>query len=432
MTAVRFLSPPQASALRERFGTPLYVYDQRTLTARARELLTIPSAFGSSARYAMKAAPNRALLQLFTGLGINIDASSGYEVERAIRAGVAAERIQLTAQELPENLADLVTRGISFNACSLEQLERFGAIAPGSSLSVRVNPGLGSGHNNRVNVGGPGSSFGIWHEQIGEVSQIAKKHSLEITALHSHIGAGTDPAVWQRCAALTLQLVKRIPTVWTVNLGGGFKVSRMPGEERADLASIGRFIAAEFQRFAAEDGRCLQLELEPGTYLVAEAGAILTSIVDIVNTGAQGYGFLKLDSGMSEILRPSLYGAQHWIELLPVSPRRASADAHDAARHDDAGMEYLVVGHCCESGDLLTPAKDNPEQFAPRKFIDPQIQDLIVIYGAGAYCSAMSAKNYNSFPEAPEVLLDEQGAPSLIRARQTLDQMIANELIEPG
>lgn len=121
---------------------------------------------------------------------------------------------------------------------------------------------------------------------------------------------------------------------------------------------------------------------------------------------------------MTEILRPSLYGAQHPITLMP-STERAKEKA-----------DYLVVGHCCESGDILTPEPGNPEGLLPRSFVRPEIGDLLFVGGAGAYCSGMPAKNYNSFPEAAEVLINASGKATLIRRRQTLDQMIQNEIAE--
>src|SRR6266852_2416997 len=231
-----FLTAEQAAEIRERFGTPCYVYDRATLEAAARRALAFPAPFGFTLRYAMKANPSRGILALFRDLGLHIDASSDPEVERALRAGFAPERIQLTSQMPSPSLREHIARGVLFNACSLHQLEEFGRVAPGGEVSVRVNPGLGTGSTKRTNTGGPASSFGIWHEAMGEVAVIAKRHGLRIRRLHSHVGSGTDPEVWKRCARMTLDLVGTLPDVATVNLGGGFKVGRMPEEPSVDLA----------------------------------------------------------------------------------------------------------------------------------------------------------------------------------------------------
>jgi diaminopimelate decarboxylase len=412
-----FLTHDQIHAIRAEFGTPVYAYDRRTLEASARQVLAFPNAFGLTARYAMKALPTAAIVRVLADTGLHIDASSGFEAERAMRAGVAPEHIQITAQELPKDLKGLVERGVLFNACSLRQLEAYGQLFPGREVSVRINPGLGSGHNNRTNVGGPSSSFGIWHEQLDDVLALQRASDLRITGMHTHIGSGGDPEVWQHCARMTLEIAGRLPEVTRLSLGGGFKVARMEGETSADLDAIGRALIGDFQQFARDHGRELQLEIEPGTFLVANAGAIIAEIIDVVSTGPEGYDFIKIDSGMTELLRPNLYGAQHPIEVVPAE-----------GGEDRGEGDYVVAGHCCESGDVLTTAPADPERLLPRRLCNPRPGDSLVIGGAGAYCSGLAGKNYNSFPVAAEVLVELDGSVRLIRKRQSLDQIIENDL----
>lgn len=199
----------------------------------------------------------------------------------------------------------------------------------------------------------------------------------------------------------------------TLNLGGGFKVGRMSYEYSTDLQKVGEPVTEAFRAFAAETGREIKLEIEPGTFLVANSGALLSSVQDIVSTGTTGHTFLKLDSGMTEVLRPSLYGAQHPLVVLKDTTET---------------QNYVVVGHCCESGDLFSCAPGDPEVLSERFLKRAEIGDLISIEGSGAYCAGMSTKNYNSFPEAPEVIIDVNGSVHCIRKRQSLDQILANEL----
>lgn len=418
MEHIPYLSTEIASRIRERFGTPCYVYDEATLRRSAAAILAFPSAFGLTARFAMKACPNASIVRLFHSLGLHIDASSGFEAQRAIRAGVPADHISLSTQEFPDDgpLRELVGQGMSVNACSLHQLARYGRLFPGNNVGVRFNPGLGSGGTQRTNVGGPASSFGIWYERANAVEAAISEHHLNLFRIHTHIGSGSDPEVWLRAVSLSLHLVRRFTSVHTLNLGGGYKVGRMPSEKTTDLQAIGEPMKREFEAFAAQTGRKIHLEIEPGTYAVANAGAVLATVQDVASTGSEGYEFLKLDAGMTEVLRPSLYGAQHPMELFP---------ADESQRGE---REYIVVGHCCESGDILTPQPGDPEALAPRRLTEARIGDLLAIGGAGAYCAAMPAKNYNSFPEAPEVLIRTSGELQLIRRRQTLEQMLENEL----
>src|SRR5208283_2962305 len=149
--------------------------------------------------------------------------------------GVSPERIQFTAQQVPDNLKELVTRGVLFNACSIAQIHAFGSLFPGRSLSIRVNPGLGSGHNHRTNVGGPSASFGIWHEHLDEALSAGRRYGLKFARLHTHIGSGSDPKIWQRVALLSLAICSRLPDATVLNLGGGYRIGRVPGEETTNL-----------------------------------------------------------------------------------------------------------------------------------------------------------------------------------------------------
>lgn len=196
-------------------------------------------------------------------------------------------------------------------------------------------------------------------------------------------------------------------------------MGRMASEYSTDLQKIGAPVQTKFEDFAAETGRKLKLEVEPGTFLVANAGALVSRVQD--KTATSAHTFLKLDAGMTEVLRPSLYGAQHPLVIVPQEKGRQGKTA-----------SYVVVGHCCESGDLLTPAPEEADTIAERLLNEAEIGDLCVVEGSGAYCAGMSTKNYNSFPEAAEVMHGADGGLHLIRKRQSLDQVLQNEVDLPG
>jgi diaminopimelate decarboxylase len=246
-----------------------------------------------------------------------------------------------------------------------------------------------------------------------------------VERIHTHIGSGSDPEIWQQVASKSLSFCKVWPTVETLNLGGGYKVGRVEGEVTTDLQKIGAPVADAFRQFAEENvGRQLRLEIEPGTYLVAMSGALVSTVQDkVFTTGAGSHTFLKLDSGMTDVLRPSLYGAIHPMTIFPGSGKTSDIgnDTEDV----------VVVGHCCESGDLMTPKPGEPEDLAERRLRKAELGDILVMDGSGAYCAGMSAKHYNSFPEAPEVLVDLDGEPHLIRKRQPLEQIYQNEVNIP-
>ena len=419
---LQFLEETQVRKIAQKFETPVYVYDERRLIEHARLALAFPHAYGLTIRYAMKANPNRHIIDVFKRQGILIDASSEWEAERAILAGVEPHSVLLTAQEQPSHLQKLIEKGVLFNATSLRQIDLYGELFPGTNLSVRINPGLGSGSTNRTNVGGPASSFGVWHGHLDRLKASLDKYDLTVYRIHTHIGSGADPKIWQKVAEMSLSLVDHFPWVEVLNLGGGFKVGRMTGEVSSDLRKTGDPIKGLVRKFFERTGRKIRLEIEPGTFLTAPAGALIATIEDEVDTGSQGYRFIKVNTGMTEILRPSLYGAQHPLVVVTAAPRSNSVKM----------KEYIVVGHCCESGDILTPEIANPESLSPRLLLCPRPGDFLVIEGTGAYCASMNAKNYNSFPEAPEILITRKGDMKLIRKRQTLVDMVANETTLSG
>ena len=410
---LRFLNPKSCAEIAKKFGTPCFVYSEKGIRASAEETLKFPNAFGLTVRYAMKASPNAAILKIFDSMGLHIDASSGYEVYRALKAGIKPEKICLSSQELPNDFAALHQRGVKINACSLHQLQRLAGALPGQPVGLRFNPGMGSGGTGKTNVGGPSSSFGIWHQKIPEVKEILKKSKMTAQRVHTHIGSGSDPKVWQRVAHMSLDLVKQFPKITTLNLGGGYKVGRMASELSTNLQTVAMPIKTAFENLATNTGRRIHLEIEPGTFLLANNASLLCRVQDLTDTGEEGHTFIKLNTGMTEILRPSLYAAQHPIVVVNQA---------------NITKNYIVVGHCCESGDLLTPDYGNAEKLLPRNLNKTEIGDLCVIEGVGAYCASMSCKNYNSFPEVAEVLLPLTGETRIIRRRQTLEQIIQNEV----
>ncbi|MBM3247033.1 diaminopimelate decarboxylase [Candidatus Pacearchaeota archaeon] len=413
----------QVREIARRFGTPVYVYSEELLEEQADEALAFIEAPSFKVRYAMKANPNANILRLFQRKGIEIDASSGDEARRAIAAGIPPGNILLTSQIIPQEFIDLIRQGVNYNACSLHQLEtfaRFSNFIGTRDISVRINPGRGSGGTKRTNTGGPSSSFGIWHEDLVKVMDFIRRYSLNLRRVHTHIGSGSDPEVFKKTCRMSLDIVARFLyggfPVTTLNLGGGYKVGRMSYQESVDMQEVGSFVKKQFEDFQRKIGLPLRLEIEPGTFLVANAGAIVSEIKDIKRTPR--YTFLITDTGMNEVARPTLYAAQHPITVVT---RR------DKNPFKKTG-EYVVSGRCCESGDILTPSKDSPEELQPRVLRQAEISDLVVIGGTGAYCSGMPIAGYNSYPAAPEVLLRKDGSMDLIRERGTLKQLTQNEV----
>lgn len=370
-------------------GTPLFVYSRTMLEDRASQVLSLQVPFGYTPRYAVKANNHPEIIRLFDSVGLHFDASSSYEADELLDLGLAGKKISLSSQQPAHNLSQLVDAGVFYVATSIHQLKLFCELAAGREVGLRVNPGIGSGHNNRTTTGGVNSSFGLWAEYVPNALSLARKYGVSITKLHVHVGSGADPKLWARVMESCLEIAGNMPDVKTLDIGGGFKIHRYGAEAETEMEMIFGVLTDKLKQNEKKTGRKLSLEIEPGTWLVGHAGVLLSEVVDIVDTGRQGKTFLRLNTGMNDILRPSMYGSQHKIEVLSEA---------------DSMVDYVVVGHNCETGDILTPALSDPEGVEPRTLRQAAIGDVVAIYDVGAYCRSMSAKGYNSYPDAKELI----------------------------
>lgn len=376
----------------------LFVYDLGQMTDHAAALQAIAGAMphgGMTVRYAAKANPHPTIIDTFDRLGLSFDASSTPEAAALLQMGVGGDRISLSSQVLRDTpeLEEALGQGVRPVATSVQQigtLARAGAESGLTDIALRINPGSGSGGNKRTTVGGPAAPFGIWKEDLPLALAAAQLHGLSVDRIHTHIGSGVDPSAWQGTIRQSLDIVEACPeTVTTLDIGGGYKVARMPGEPETNLGEVLDIFRTELEEFREHTGREIRLEIEPGTWLVANAGILLGRVEEVKQTPE--YNQLILNVGMNAVLRISHYGAQHPIAGL-VDDRRER-------------VEYAIFGPCCESGDILTPAPGNPEEIAPRELPKMNPGEYVAIGGAGAYCASMSATGYNHVPEPTDVFV---------------------------
>ena len=405
------MNPFDAPTLREiarRHGTPCWAYDAATL----RERIAALRAF-DTIRYAQKANSNTHLLRLMRAEGVKVDAVSLGEIERALAAGYTAggDEIVFTADLLDHATLDaVVAHRIPVNAGSIDMLHQLGARSPGHRVWLRINPGFGHGHSNKTNTGGEHSKHGIWHADLPQALSAIREHGLALVGLHMHIGSGVDYTHLQQVCRAMVELASRVDLpIEAISAGGGLSIPYRDGEPRIDTAHYHSLWDAARREIAQARGHSIHLELEPGRYLVAEAGVLIAEVRATKQMG--GNRFTLVDAGFNELMRPSMYGSYHRMELLP---------ADDTPR---PVQPTVVAGPLCESGDVFTQGEGGVVH--TRELPRAEVGDLLVFHDAGAYGASMSS-NYNTRPYAPEVLA-EGGIIRLIRRRQTVAELLALE-----
>lgn len=424
------------TALSNEHTEPFFVYDEQYIRDRCKLFMTMPNAYGIQPRFAMKANSLKAILQIIASEGMGIDASSLNEAKRAVMAGIEPSRIMLTTQEVPEGkarkeLEHLLQRGMKYNVCSLTQLNKIAPLAAGKNLTLamRVHPGVGSGESVTRNTGDKYSCFGVHLSDVPEAVSSAREQGIIIDTVHVHIGSGGDPAQWKENIYRELSFIEAwFPDAKTVNFGGGFRVARMGDETSADIQDLGMTAKEAVEEFYQRTGRKLRMEVEPGNAIMANAGYLVARVIDLKQTGPDGFRFVVLNGGMEVITRPLLYGARHPFTVINQSGQILFDDLKKNKAQDLE--ELIVVGRCCESGDSLTLDADH--HIIPRLMTRPAVGDLFVVGGAGAYCSSMSLGNYNSHCLCAEYLVRPDGKPVCIRQEQNLEQLIQNELPVSG
>jgi diaminopimelate decarboxylase len=413
------LDPNLVSKLAAEYGTPCYVYFAETIRERLRRLRAF-----DVVRYAQKASSNLSLLRLVRQEGALADAVSLGEIERALRAGFrpgvskdaeGRERAEIvfTADIADEaTLARAVELGIPVNAGSADMLDALGRRAPGHPVWLRVNPGFGHGHSRKTNTGGDWSKHGIWHASLADALRRIDQHRLDLVGLHMHIGSGTDLGhLRQVCEAMVEQVATLGRDVRAISAGGGLPVPYRPGEAPIDTAAYFQLWDEARKRIEKRVGHPVQIEVEPGRYVVAESGLLLARVFAVKEQGANR--FILVDTGFNDLARPVMYGSYHEITIV-----RAGGSLADGPRRPTA-----VGGPLCESGDVFTQSEGGIVE--PRELPDAQVGDLVVFHDTGAYGACMGS-NYNSRPLPPEVLVDG-GGHRLIRRRQTIDEMLELE-----
>ena len=375
------------------FGTPIYIYDERTIQEAHQRLRGSISANGPyGILYAMKANSNPEILRILLRDQIHgIDAVSQGEIECALKIGFGPEQIIFTGNNLTDAEVDFaMLNKVCLNVDSLSRLKKIGKKYPGSQVWIRINSSIGAGHHNHCITGGPESKFGIWTEQTETARLIAKRYYLRIIGLHQHIGSQIlEVEIFLKAMDALLRVARDFPDLKYLDFGGGLGVPYKPEEKPLDVQKLGKEILKRFKSFCQNYGQKLHLILEPGRYLVAESGYLLTR-VNTVKKNPDGRKFVGVNSGFNHLIRPAMYGSYH--EIVNISNPDGKKEKVD------------IVGNLCESGDKFA---------VQRKISHVRENDLLVIQNAGAYGYSMSS-DYNLRPKPEEILVKSDGSLRLI------------------
>ncbi|MEX9974597.1 diaminopimelate decarboxylase [Providencia rettgeri] len=413
-TTSQYLTPEYLRVLPEQYGSPVWVYDSAVIIERIKQLQVF-----DTVRFAQKACSNIHILRLMKQQGVKVDSVSLGEIERALVAGFQPGRenseIVFTADVLDRaTLAKVTELDIPVNAGSIDMLEQIGEQKAGHPVWLRINPGFGHGHSQKTNTGGENSKHGIWHEDLSLALEKIRHYNLSLVGIHMHIGSGVD---YQHLADVCDSMVALVTTVGVdlhaISAGGGLSTPYREGDELIDVQHYYSLWDNARQRIEQHLGHKIELEIEPGRYLVAESGVLLAEVRAVKDMGSRHY--VLVDSGFNDLMRPAMYGSYHHISVLPTDGRNV-----DGAQLKDT----IVAGPLCESGDVFTQLEGG--LVVTRALPEVKVGDFLVFHDTGAYGASMSS-NYNSRPLLPEVMF-VNGKPQLIRRRQTIEELLALEL----
>ncbi|HEY9062007.1 MAG TPA: diaminopimelate decarboxylase [Pseudobacteroides sp.] len=392
----------------DKYGSPLYLYDEKTLRKNCREMKNLIRYPWFVANYSIKANSNIELLKIVRDEGLNADAMSPGEIYVLLKAGFKPSQIFYVGNNVSaDEMKYAAANGVLVSVDSLSQLETYGQIGRGGRVSIRFNPGVGAGHHEKVVTAGSNTKFGIDSTLVNEVKEIAEKYSLKVVGVNQHIGSlFLEGKPYIEGVKSLLHIASAFDGLEFVDLGGGFGIpyKKQDSQNRLDLSYLSHGLEKVILEWMKAYGREVQIKTEPGRYVVAESGVLLGTVYSLkVNYGRR---YIGTDIGFNVLMRPVMYDSYHEIVFFR-NGKLLTGEKRSIA---------TVVGNICETGDVLAKDRLLPD--------DIQEGDIVAVLDAGAYGYSMCS-NYNLRLRPSEVLICEDGSDRLIRKRDTLEDLIA-------
>ena len=377
-------------------GSPLYVYDSNKIKSQFNRLTqSFKDVKKLQINYAVKASSNISILKYLINMGAGIDAVSIQEVKLATRAGVNPEKIIYTPNGVSLDEIEKVAKiGAKINIDNLSVLEEFGNKHKNIPVCIRINPHIMAGGNSKISVGHIDSKFGISIHQAPHIERI-------VNGVHMHTGSDIlDIDVFLNASEILFRIAEKFKNLDFIDFGSGFKVPYKPGDSGTNIEELGKKLTKRFNTFCKNYGKDLTLMFEPGKFLVSEAGKFLCKVNSIKQTTSTV--FAQIDTGFNHLIRPMMYGANHFIENI--------------SNQNDIERYYSVVGYICETDTFANN----------RKISSISPGDILSFSNAGAYCFSMSS-NYNSRYRPAELLFIENEL-KIIRKREVFEDLIKNQI----
>lgn len=389
-----------------KYGTPVYVYNEDILRDRMRRVSRIITKYEFHSNYSIKANTNINILKIALSEGLYTDAMSIGEMRMLLDAGFPSEKIFFVSNNVSrEEMQFAIDNNILVSIDSLSQLEQFGEINKGGKCAVRINPGVGAGHHEKVVTAGKKTKFAIAEEDIDKIFDIASKYDLTIAGINQHVGSlFMDPDPFLQAVKNFLRIAMKFKNLEFIDFGGGYGIPyhKLDDEKEFPMDSFKKDFELLIDDFVKEYGYAPLFKTEPGRYCVAESGVILGRVhATKQNSGVK---YIGTDIGMNVLVRPSMYDSWHDIEFMRDN---------EIVKRENL-TEQTVTGNICESGDILAKNRMLPEV---------KTGDLAVVLDAGAYGYAM-ASSYNTRPRPAEVLITSNGEVKCIRRAETYEDIM--------
>ncbi len=400
-----FLSDERVFELIKKYGSPLYVYDENILRKSCRDMHDLLPNKNLRVNYSAKANSNLEILKIVRDEDIDVDAMSPGEIYVQKLAGYSSDKIFYIGNNVSkEEMQYAIDENVLVSVDSLSQLESFGQINSGGDVAVRFNPGIGTGHHQKVVTAGKKTKFGVQKDFVPQVKELLEKYNLNLVGIDQHIGSlFLESDSYIKGVESLLEIAAQFPGLKFIDMGGGFGVPYHEGEGRLDLKELSDKLDKVLDDFLANyDNKDVIFKIEPGRYIPAECGVLLGEVYSVKDN--YGTTYIGTDLGFNVLMRPVLYDSYHAVTIVKADP-------------NEEGEEVAtIVGNICESGDIIANERNMKKV---------SVGDVVAVGNAGAYGFAMSS-NYNCRLKPAEVLIEKDGKDRLVRRRDTFEDIIKN------